>query len=211
MAPLARLPLRLLGAGLVIILASAGCSIAPKADRPLFAPAGSTWVVERHDTGSFGNGVSRVSVKALGRQTWQGRPVIAIEGPTGTTLLDPDTANWVASVRGATPLATFDPPLGYVWPIAVGKTWTRNTRVTSPQGVRDLRSTFSVEAHEEVTVPAGTFKVFRIRYADQDHENVHWWDPEFGLRVKTKDQRYRSHPAGLGTRDSEMISLTIAK
>jgi hypothetical protein len=168
-------------------------------------------VVERRDTGSFGNGVSRVTVKALGRQTWQGRPVVALESPTGTTLLDPDTANWVASVKGTTVLATFDPPLGYVWPITVGKTWTRSTRVTSAQGVMALQSTFTVDAHEEVTVPAGTFKVFRIRYADQRHENVHWWQPDLGLRVKANDVRYGAHPAGAGTRDSELISLTIAR
>ena len=207
----ARLRLTLVGAGLAAILVSAGCSLAPKADRPAFVPAGSTWVTERRDTGSFGNGVSRTSSKSLGAQTWQGRPVIALEGPEGTIHSDPITGNWVALVKDASPLATYNPPLGYDWPLTVGKTWTRNTRVTTPQRTMDLQSTFNVEAHEEVTVPAGTFKVFRIRYTDQYGENMQWWSPEHGLWVKTKAQRNSSHPAGAGTRETQMVSLTIPK
>src|SRR5688572_9261972 len=119
----ARLPLRLVGAGLAAILLSAGCSLAPKADRPAFTPAGSTWVTEPRDTGSSGYGVSRISSKSLGAQTWQGRPVIALEGPEGTIHSDPITGNRVALVKDASPLATYNPPLGYDWPLTVGKTW----------------------------------------------------------------------------------------
>jgi hypothetical protein len=168
-------------------------------------------VVERRDSGSLGNGVSRVSGKALGPQTWQGRPVMATEGPGGTMLSDANTGNWVALVKGTTPLATYEPPLGHDWPVTVGKTWTRNTRVTMPRRTMNLEATSHVEAHEEITVLAGTFKVFRIRYADQYHENLYWWHPDLGLVVKSKIQRYSSHPDGAGTREAEMASLTIAK
>src|SRR5688572_17256590 len=98
----ARLPLVLATAAVAGIVVSAGCSIAPKVDRPVFAPTGSSWVTERRDTGSFGNGVSRVSSKALGEQTWQGRRLRAIEGQEGTLYTDPDTGSWVAFVRGTT-------------------------------------------------------------------------------------------------------------
>jgi hypothetical protein len=206
-----RLPLLLATAAVTGILASAGCSIAPKADRPVFVATGSTWVNERRDTGSFGNGVSRVSTKALGPQSWHGRPVRALEGQDGTLYTDPDTGSWIALVRGTTPVATYDPPLGYSFPITVGKTWTGNTRVTTPQRTTDVQYTFNVEAYEDVTVPAGTFKAFRIRYTDQYVENLQWWSPEHGLWVKTKVRRNASHPAGAGTRDTELVSVAIAK
>ena len=206
----ARLSLILVGSTLASILAS-GCSVAMKADRPVFVPPGSTWTNERRDTGSFGNGVSRISTKALGPQTWQGRRVIALEGPEGILYTDADTGRWVAFVRGTTPMATYDPPLGYEWPMTVGKTWTGKTRVVTPQRTTDLQYTFNVEAQEDVTVPAGTFKTFRIRYADQHTENLQWWSPEHGLWVKTKATRNSSHPMGAGTRETELVSVSIAK
>jgi hypothetical protein len=207
----ARTRLKLIAAGLVAVLASAACATVPKADRFAFAPAGSTWVVERRDTGSFGFGVSRLSNTTLGPQTWRGRPVIAADSPEGTVLYDRSSGNWVALVKGATALAVFDPPLGYDWPVVTGKSWTRTTRVTTPQGTTELRSTFTVEAHEKLSVRAGTFRVFRIRYADQHSESLQWWDPDTGLWVQTKAQRRSSHPMGTGTRETEMVSIKMAK
>jgi hypothetical protein len=203
--------LKLIGASIVAVFASAACATTPKADRFAFIPAGSTWVIERRDTGSFGTGVSRLTTRTLGPQTWRGRAVLAADSPEGTVLYDRTSGNWVALVKGRTVLAAFDPPIGYDWPVVAGKTWTRITRVTTPQGTTDLRSTFTVEGHEKVTVRAGTFKVFRIRYADQHSDSLQWWHPDTGLWVQTKAQRKPSHPMGTGTRETEMVSITVAK
>lgn len=65
----------------------------------------------------------------------------------------------------------------YRWPLEVGKRWTADgtLRITPsssallrPPGARRpdeerYRVTFAVEAHEEITVPAGRFKAFKIR------------------------------------------------
>ena len=43
----------------------------------------------------------------------------------------------------------------------------------------DVRMSHKVEAYEDVTTPAGTFKVFRIRADDGGpYKSVTWWSPE---------------------------------
>ena len=66
----------------------------------------------------------------------------------------------------------YTPPFEwYRWPLEVGQRWTvdgtfrspsRSALVRTPE-VEQYRVTFAVEAHEEITVPAGRFKAFKIR------------------------------------------------
>jgi hypothetical protein len=55
----------------------------------------------------------------------------------------------------------FDPPLPLSWPLEVGK-WGSGM---SKWGQALNRFTWSVDAYEDVRVPAGTFKAFRITYS----------------------------------------------
>ncbi len=61
---------------------------------------------------------------------WGGRTVRVNEGKDITTLADPGTGGWVAQMAGARPLVSWDPPLGWDWPLTVGKTWTRKQVAT---------------------------------------------------------------------------------
>ena len=205
------------GIGFAVLLSvmfAVGCAttgppfFAAKADNPGPHPAGSTWTTERRDSGSFGSGTVRLTTKSLGEQTWQGRKVNALEGPEGTLLQELPSLKWVAFVKGTTPLVSWDPPLGWSYPIWVGKTWTESYRVTNHGSGKtsNLEIRWNVEAKEKIKVPAGTFKVFRITSSSGDTETINWWSPEVGTFVKSKSQRTAKHPMGPGVRETELIS-----
>jgi hypothetical protein len=73
-----------------------------------------------------------------------------------------------------------------LWPLKVGNTITNKVTV-----VRDGKSdtstvTVTVAAWEKVTVPAGTFDVFRVEEssAGSTVKNIHWWAPALANSVK---------------------------
>ena len=208
-----RLNVQIASAGLVVALLSGGCaSMAPKGDRYVAPPIGTTWVTARRDTGSFGSGSAQSAFKR-GERMWQGKQVITFEGPELTTVAYPN-GDWVSQVRGDTPVLTWDPPLSWDWPLKVGKTWTRKHSVTihSTKQVLPYEATSKVEAYEDVTVPAGKFKAFKVSYSDTlGSENVNWFSPDLGLYVKTSLKRTAKHPAGAGTRETQLVSQTIKK
>jgi hypothetical protein len=90
-----------------------------------------------------------------------------------------------------------NPDIGEKWlpfPLTVGKTW--KTQVQGPSAERGRITTynnqFTVLAYEEITVPAGTFKTFKIKH---DQENFRsgsrrwgsryfWYAPEVGYYIK---------------------------
>ena len=69
-----------------------------------------------------------------------------------------------------------------------------------------------VEAYEDVTVPAGTFKAFKVRTTDtMGNDNVVWFSPELGIFVKQNNRRTAQHAQGPGTRDIELVSQSIRR
>lgn len=89
----------------------------------------------------------------------------------------------------------YTPPFEwYRWPLEVGQRWTVEgiLRITPSSSallrppaarrpdVERYRVTFAVEAHEEITVPAGRFKAFKIRarFGQLFHDDyVQWYAP----------------------------------
>jgi hypothetical protein len=205
---------RVLGIAVVAMLMSSGCAVAPRADGPFIVEAGSTWTYERRDTGSFGKGTVQLTNKALGEQTWQGRRVRATESPQGTRLTDAVTGDWLAMVKGNTTLITWEPSLGYDWPLTVGKSFPRDYRIVMHMTKQsfDIRSTTTVESFEEVTVPAGTFKTFKVRYTDSlGTESVNWYSPDGAGWVKIRATRDGRFPSGPGTQEFDLLSYSIKK
>ena len=196
-------------------LVFAGCAmIEPKAEKPVPLPIGATWTQAMTDTGSFGKGSTAQSWKAAGDQDWQGRKVRAFESQQLTILADAESTKWVAFLNKGTPILSWDPPIGWEFPLEVGKTWTSKHRFTIHAAKRTvpLEVKFNVEAYEEVTVPAGTFNTFRIRSSDNlGNENVTWWSPEIGLFIKRNQTRTAKNQSGPGTRESQLVSQTISK
>lgn len=206
---------KLLGAsvGLVGLLLLGGCAmIAPKAKQQVAPALGSTWVMARSSSGSFGSEKVQVAFKR-GERTWNGEHVITFESP-GFTSLAHDNGKLVALMSGDKLLVSFEPDLGFDRPLEVGHASLGNYRMTMPgreQAVHVL-VTQKVEALEEVKVPAGKFKAYKIIWSESDgNENTYWMDPELGICVKSILTRTAGHAAGPGMREDELISYSIAK
>lgn len=202
------------GVGLAAAILSASCAMAPRADGPVIVAADSSWTYERRDTGSFGKTTAYQTNRARGEQTWQGRKVRAIELPQGLRLSDGEKGDWLAMVQGDKTLVTWEPSLGYDWPLTVGKSFNRNYRVVNhvSKQTTDIQSTMTVQAYEDVTVPAGTFKAFRILYTDSlGVESLSWYCPDAAAWVKIQNKRSSKFPAGPGTQDLDLLSYTIKK
>jgi hypothetical protein len=206
--------LYLVTAGLAVALVAGGCAMmAPKAERYVRAPVGSTFTYAYHNSGSFGSRTGQLTTKATERM-WEGKPIAASESPLGVTLLNPDGA-WPAQLApDGTLVRSFNPPIGFDFPLTVGKTWTRSYQVTMHATNKTLSfdTTWKVEAYEDVTVPAGTFKTFKIVYSDTTgQETIYWFDPKLGTWPKASFTRTAKFAAGPGTNEVELVSYTIAK
>ncbi len=187
--------------------------MAPKAERYVAPPMGSTWTISQSNTGSYGSGSTQVSTRR-DQRTVQGRQLIAFEGSEATILADPATGRWHGFFKGDTPLVSWEPAIGYEWPLEVGKTWRKSYQMTLHSAKRTVpvEVTQTVEAYEEVTVPAGTFKAFRITSVNSSgDENTYWFSPDLGIFVKGKQRRTEKHAAGPGSRETELLSQTIRK
>ncbi len=205
------LKLKMAIAGLAVALVSVGCAmITPEADQRIAPPLGSTWVMERSDSGSFGSKTARVSFKR-GERMWRGEHVITYESP-GFTMLAHENGRLVAFMSGDKPLVSFEPDLGFDRPLGVGHTSTSNYRMTIPgtEKTIPLQVTQKVEAYEDVSVPAGTYKAFKISWSESvGNENVYWFSPELGIVVKSILVRTAKNSAGPGRRENELVSHNI--
>ena len=200
-------------AALAMALVSEGCATAPKYERFATPPLGSTYTVLRSDTGSFGSGAMQITMK-IAERVWEGKRMTAYVSPTGVSLANADGA--FAAILGPDdkPIFSFEPPIGYEYPLEVGKTWTKSYRVTvhATKQTIPFDTTWKVEAYEEMTVPAGTFKVFKISYSDTlGTETVTWSSPEVGMWIKRVETRTAKHAAGPGWREIQLTRQDIAK
>ncbi len=201
-------------AGLAVALAAGGYALAAPDGGYLAPPLGSTWTTSVRDTGSFGSGTAQVTTAREERQ-WEGKQIGAYVSPRGATLFNPSDGSWVALLGpDGKPAVSWDPPIGYAFPLAVGKTWSRPYQVTlyAKNQTVPVDVTWKVEAYEDVTVPAGTFKAFKIVSSDTlGNANIQWFYPELGIFVKASTTRTDKNPSGPGTRESELVSHTIRK
>lgn len=195
------------------VLLTAGCAMmAPKVERYVAPADGSSYVIQRSDSGSYGTTNGQVPIK-VGRRMMQGSEMVTFQGP-GPAVVALPSGNWVGIFAGDKPIMTWNPPIGWEWPLEVGKTWTKKYESTNHMTKRNIsyESTQKVEAHEEVTVPAGTFKTFRVSTRTSiGDENVVWFSPDLGIWVKAQMRRSAKHPAGAGTRDDVLASQNIRR
>jgi hypothetical protein len=185
----------------------------PKAERFPTPQVGTTYTYARSDTGSFGSGTMQFTLK-VAEHMWEGKRMLLYMAPQGGTVCTPE-GRWVAILApDEKPIMIFDPPIGYEYPLEVGKTWTKSYQVTvaAIKQTIPFDSTSKVEAYEEVTVPAGTFKTFKINASDTTgNETVTWSNPEVGTWIKRIETRTAKHRAGPGTRETQLVSYTIPK
>ena len=143
---------------LLVALASSGCALTtPKAERYAAPPLGSTWVIARVDTGSYGSSSIQLPM-TRGERIWQGAQVITFETPENTLIASP-AGDFVAQVKDEKVLVSWDPPYNLDWPLQIGKASKKSYRMTIHAANRTVSYEVEqkVEAYESVTTPAGTF------------------------------------------------------
>lgn len=200
---------RLLAAGMGVALVGACAMMEPRMERYVPPPVGTTWERTQLDTGSFGSGSSKLFSRR-GEAVWQGAPVLTYEGAvSGWTVYAQQNGAWLGFFKDGAPLITFDPPQLWEFPLEVGKSWTREQRMTIHAAKRTVTYsvTQKVEAYEDVTVPAGTFKAFRISSETTlGDQGVTWFSPEHGIFIKQSLKRTARHAQGAGTREIQVVS-----
>ena len=187
---------------------TAGCGLmTPKVEQYVPPPLGTSWETSVHTTGSYGSALLRAPGKR-GERMHQGAKVVEFQGSAGTIVANPN-GDWIGIYRGEQPVITWDPPLHWEWPIEVGKSWTRAQRMTNHVTKRTMsyQVTQKVEAYEDVAVPAGTFKAFKVSTVNTlGDDNVLWFSPELGIFIKQMNRRTDKHPQGAGTQNIELLS-----
>lgn len=194
---------------LLAALALAGC--AEMETRPNAATPGSTYVNAVRNTGSYGNVNAEQRTRVVGERMLQGRKVFVYENVTTglNVVTDGDTGRWIGFFKGDTPLQTWEPPIGYNHPLTVGASWSRTHRFTDhvKKVNTEFTGTWKVEALEDVTVRAGTFRAYKVVYSDTvGNEQMQWLSPELGIFVKQSNRRGAKHRLGAGTNDVELVS-----
>ena len=200
---------------LAVLVMTGGCAVMePRAERYEPPPVGSSWTVSQRSTGSYGKDAQFQVTRGQG--AWEGKPAVTLSSSLGTTTMaTPEAGRWMAVVgRDGKPILSWDPPVGWDYPLAVGKTWTTSYRITNHVAKRTLPYDLSckVESYGDVTVPAGTFKAFKIACTTTiGTEETFWNSPELGIFVKSSLRRSDKSPFGPGTQDTELLSYDIRK
>lgn len=195
-------------------LTQVGCTTtpAPRAERHELLPAGTVAVFSRRSTGSYGEASGPVTW-AFQPGTWEGRAVVmARSDKAGAAVMDAATFGVVATLDGAGRVVyAFDPPWGHPWPLEPGRQWTTRHQLKLMRSgqVLPVETTWTVEAREQVSVPAGTFMTWRVRSVDSLGETqVVWSAPEQGLHIVRRIlDRTASAPQGAGHLEGELVSV----
>lgn len=194
------------------LMAAAGCASAPPAATGFAdVPMGSVFTYHRKSSGSLGSYDGQV-VSTYAPATWAGQAVIAYGAPqAGTSLhLPADMARAADLNPAGKPVLSYDPPIGYQWPLSVGKQWTSTHSVTLHNSGSTVQMTINwkVESWGDVTVPAGTFKAYKLVWTNNLGEvETRWVNPQEGLMTfKRHIERPGSHPQGPGVLDAELLS-----
>jgi hypothetical protein len=112
------------------------------------------------------------------------------------------------TVEGAVVLRSSPPRLHYVWPMAVGQSWDQTVLEERPIARQTLErvDTVTVEAEETVTVPAGSFKTFKIVCRNKKASTVRY-EAWYSLDLKQVVKLRENLEAGMRTR--ELIAFKL--
>ncbi len=125
--------------------------------------------------------------------TYEDKPVYRMSDGVETILYDKATRNLVAKLHEGKVIREFSPHAGtFSSPIWVGKSWVTTFTFTNYERERTRTRTreCKVEAYEEVKVPAGSFKAFRVKCSDERTTINIWYSPEIKQSPKVILERW---------------------
>jgi hypothetical protein len=184
----------------VSVLSGAGCAVSPPvAEKMVIAPVESTMTYHRKSSGGLGAYDGKV-VWNMTQSTWQGQTVYSFGSPlTGVSLHEPSQCGFVAQINPAgQPTMSFDPPIAYPWPLEVGKTWTMTHTMTLHVSGKTmpLHINGKVASWGDVTVPAGTFKAYKLVWTDSTGDVETRWISPMDALATIKRQHARNYFVG---------------
>lgn len=207
-------------AGLCFVLAMLGLSAcstpAPSAQKMESSPEGTVTIYHRQSSGSLGEYDGSV-VWQVHDARWQGQPVQAhMSAQAGGQIVEPQTNGLIAVLDRMGELQfSFDPPIAFDWPLQVGKRWQSEHTMTFHSTGKSipLFMDWAVESYGDITVPAGTFKAYKLVWSDGLGDvETRWVAPQQGIgTLKRSVMRMPSHPLGPGQLDAELLSRTLPR
>lgn len=136
-----------------------------------------------------------------------------------TNILDLNL-NYLATFRNGKLFQSASPKAAHFsWPLKIGKSWkTTFDYVNHERGqvLKDVKTSSKVESYEEVKVPAGPFKIYKINeevtYPNgASHEGHIYYAPSLGFNVKY-EWRSRDYKDGPVTRlNVELLEYSVPK
>lgn len=163
-----------------------------------------------------GDSISTPAFRMLDDQSpYNGIPAYRISSGPSVIVCDRGNGNQIAMLTpDGSKQWEMTPDEGtFSWPLFVGKTWTAKYRYhdfRTQKDFDDVEADWKVEALEDVTVPAGTFKAFRLQSSPGANNATNitvWYAPEKHVVVKRVFERTFYHYLGAGTRTIELVSL----
>ena len=106
----------------------------------------------------------------------------------------------------------YEPPMSQPWPLAVGKSATQDISLAFGQNPAiPMTATWQVEGVEDVTVPAGTFRAWRVSMVDSfGLRMTNWSVPDaIGMFARRESSRAPGHPQGEGTQTMELVRAPV--
>jgi hypothetical protein len=183
---------------------------AVKADLSLPAPE-TKWVARSvTQTGSS----ATITYTVLGEGTHQGKPVYRVSAGFDILIYDTETGNMVAVLRMGKEASAIEPHEGtFSWPLYVGKSWTARYTAHDRQramSVGPITVEHRVAAYEDVVVPAGSWKAFKIESESGSSSfSTIWYAPEIKLIVKRVNETTIGHPFGRTKSVYEIIEYPV--
>jgi hypothetical protein len=158
---------------------------APADPKPI--PVEAKWTIETTESGRTG----KITVTLTGTSIYDGKPIYMLSNGARTALIDVATLNNVGAMREGKMVWTALPNDGmFSWPLSIGKTWSGSFNYTDYEkgaNFTGVGSYYRVTGYEDVTVPAGTFKAYRVEGTPGANESVTrtaWYAPMPGIVVK---------------------------
>ena len=176
---------------------------------------GTKWVTRRTDHQAGGT-TDRTSTVV--EASYQGRSVYGITDGTDVSVFDKATRNWIATLRDGKERFAASPDDGtFTWPLWVGKSWMASYTYDDRERGRSwnpVQTWWKVAAYEDVTVPAGRFKAFRLEGSPGTNNATQvtfWYAPEVRLTVKHVMERTSGHYLGYGKFTSELVKYELPR
>lgn len=147
---------------------------------------------------------------------YNGVKTFRISDGSDITIYNAQNRNRMATVDGdGKVLYSNEPFFGpFNWPLWEGKEWIQRYKYTDHTVGRswsNLGNKWEVVKHEEITVPAGTFKTFLLvskPYVNEARRRKIWYAYEQGIEVKRVSERLSNHYLGPGKTETVVVSIT---